>query len=1082
MDEYYFYVGDGIDLITDADGGGLYFTSSGSDLYAASDFSTSIFSISGQDLVITLSAAQSVTIVDYISNSGVFTLSYNIADGGTYTTLTLPTSIIIGTSNDDDYSPPFTPLIGAAGFDLIRGLAGNDVLEGGAGGDILDGGAGEDTASYASSSAGVTANLADASLNTGDAAGDSYISIENLRGAANYKNILTGDGGNNKLYGGAKVDELIGGVGDDVLEGGAGIDELIGGVGDDVLEGGAGIDEYYFNVGDGNDMITDVPEGGAVGLSHLYFISGTSATFAASDFSPSIFSRDVDNLVISLTVGGGTQSVTIVDYFDTPHVFTLNYNEAAGGAYTTVAIPHIILGTSGNDNSLMTGTTGFDIIRGLAGNDVLEGGAGDDVLDGGAGIDEYHFSVGDGNDKITDADGGKLYFQSTYGSGNYATKNFPSASIFTRNGQDIVISLTVGGVAQSVTIVDYFSNSGVFTLSYNVVAGGAYTTLAVPHIILGTSGNDNSLTGTAGFDIIRGLGGNDIIRGLDGNDILDGGSGVDQLYGGAGNDVLDGGAGVDELYGGAGDDMLIYRTGDTLDGGAGEDTASFEHYTEIVAVGLINDFTSIENVRGATNYANNLAGDGNNNKLYGGTVQDKLYGGAGNDELYGGEFNDILHGGADYDILEGGSGNDYLDGGESTLDEYYFSVGDGIDKITDADGGNLRFASTTALGNYAASDFATSIFTKSGQDLVITLSVDQKVTIVDYFSNSGTFTLNYNIADGGTYTTLTLPTSIIEGTAIGETLTGTAGADIIRGLGGNDIIRGLGGNDILDGGAGNDFLYGGDGDDTLIYRAGDTLDGGAGEDTASFAHYTEIPVVRLSDSAFISIENIRGATNYANNLAGDGADNKLYGGEMDDRLIGAAGSDLLDGGAGEDTADYVLSSVEITANLADASLNTGEAAGDSYKSIENLHGSIFYSNTLTGDADNNVLTGGSKDDKLYGGAGNDILNGDNGADLLYGGAGMDIYQFTRGDGVDTITDTDGGKVLFVSGTSGGYNSASFVAGVFVKSGKDLVITPKPLGSSGEVTIVDYYADPSRFSIYYTGGGTENLVASDLIPT
>ena len=55
-------------------------------------------------------------------------------------------------------------------------------------------------------------------------------------------------------------------------------------------------------------------------------------------------------------------------------------------------------------------------------------------------------------------------------------------------------------------------------------------------------------------------------------------------------------------------------------------------------------------------------------------------------------------------------------------------------------------------------------------------------------------------------TAVAIPTSFIDGTAIGETLNGTAGFDIIRALGGNDILEGGAGGDILDGGAGEDTV------------------------------------------------------------------------------------------------------------------------------------------------------------------------------------------------------------------------------------------------------------------------------------
>ncbi|MBD9375397.1 hypothetical protein IB238_22520 [Rhizobium sp. ARZ01] len=127
-------------------------------------------------------------------------------------------------------------LYGYAGSDILDGGDGNDLLVGGAGGDRLVGGNGTDTASYAGATAGVTASLTKSSINTGDAKGDTYSSIENITGSS-YADKLTGD---------AKANVLDGGAGDDMLSAGAGNDRLIGGLGFDDLHGGAGSDRFVF--------------------------------------------------------------------------------------------------------------------------------------------------------------------------------------------------------------------------------------------------------------------------------------------------------------------------------------------------------------------------------------------------------------------------------------------------------------------------------------------------------------------------------------------------------------------------------------------------------------------------------------------------------------------------------------------------------------------------------------------------------------------------------------------------------------------------------------------------------------------
>jgi Ca2+-binding RTX toxin-like protein len=127
----------------------------------------------------------------------------------------------------------------------LVGGSGNDVLKGGGGGDELWGGIGVDMASYESASAGVVASLADPSSNTGDAAGDSYVSVEGMTGSA-FDDVLTGNSGNNTLIGGAGNDTLMGLSGDDDIDGGDGNDMLVGGAGHDRIDGGTGDDTAAF--------------------------------------------------------------------------------------------------------------------------------------------------------------------------------------------------------------------------------------------------------------------------------------------------------------------------------------------------------------------------------------------------------------------------------------------------------------------------------------------------------------------------------------------------------------------------------------------------------------------------------------------------------------------------------------------------------------------------------------------------------------------------------------------------------------------------------------------------------------------
>ena len=93
---------------------------------------------------------------------------------------------------------------------------------------MLRGGAGFDIAHYRESDAGVEVSLLDGTGLGGHAEGDTLADIEALEGSEHLDK-LTGDEGENWLFGNAGNDELDGGEGDDWLYGGPGYNILEGG-------------------------------------------------------------------------------------------------------------------------------------------------------------------------------------------------------------------------------------------------------------------------------------------------------------------------------------------------------------------------------------------------------------------------------------------------------------------------------------------------------------------------------------------------------------------------------------------------------------------------------------------------------------------------------------------------------------------------------------------------------------------------------------------------------------------------------------------------------------------------------------
>lgn len=284
---------------------------------------------------------------------------------------------IVGSDFDDGLiaSAPSMYLDGGIGNDKLIGNDGDDTLEGGLGADALNGGNGTDTATYADAATATKVDLSDASNNSGEAAGDTYINIENLIGS-NFDDEFRGDVRGNVFHLGEGDDFGLGRSGNDVIYGQGGEDRIEGGNGNDTLEGGAGAD--FLNGGNGSD----------------------SASYSTATAGLSV---DLGNWIRNTGDAGGDTYLSIENLIGSAYNDALR---ATGGDNKIFAGDgnDFVLGRSGND--LVYGEAGNDRLEGGNGSDTLSGGSGRDELSGGGGTDTFIFAIDGGSDTVTDfADG-----------------------------------------------------------------------------------------------------------------------------------------------------------------------------------------------------------------------------------------------------------------------------------------------------------------------------------------------------------------------------------------------------------------------------------------------------------------------------------------------------------------------------------------------------------------------------------------------------------------------------------------------------------------------------------------------------
>jgi Ca2+-binding RTX toxin-like protein len=611
----------------------------------------------------------------------------------------------------------------------------------------------------------------------------------------------------------------------------------------------------------------------------------------------------------------------------------------------------------GNDgNNYIVGGAGNDRLQATAGDNVLIGNAGDDLLIAGPGRD--YLIGGAGNDTLVSLQGGLAALQGGLGNDVYIIGEAPTSLIeFADEGIDEIRTTR----SEFVLPLHFEWLTAIGTGNFRGVGNA----------------QDNRIQAGPGDAVLVGGGGNDVLIGGDGHDVLDARGGRGTLSGGRGNDVylVDDAAtqiieladqGIDEVR----TTLATWRLG-----------ANVENLTALGAGGLYGVGNALDN---------RLQGGAGNDTLIGVAGNNTLVGGGGRDYLIGGAGNDVLDSRGGMATLQGGAGDDvyYIDDSRTSVIEF---AGEGIDEVR-----------TTLSAYTLRANFERLVYTGAG-------------------AFTGTGNVLDNWLQGGT---------------------------------GNDTLIGVAGNNTLVGGGGRDLLVGGAGDDVLDSRGGTgTLKGGAGDDiylvddsrTVLVEHVGEgIDEVRTSLAAWwlgANFEHLTAVGSGGLYGVGNALDNHLQGGAGNDTLIGVAGNNTLVGGGGRDyliggTGDDVLDSRGGSATLQggagndvyyidDARTSVVEFANEGIDEVRTTLSAytlranferLLYEGTGaffgTGNELDNLLQGGSGNDRLVGGAGNDVLIGGAGNDVLTGGTGADTFVWREGDAsadqpaFDTVTDFD----------------------------------------------------------------------------
>ena len=891
-----------------------------------------------------------------------------------------------------------------------------------------------------------------------------------------YDNIMAGRAGNDRMYGNDGNDEIAGGNGDDLLNGGGGDDRLNGDNGNDTLDGGEGNDRL--DGGDGNDTLN-----GGDGADILAGGTGDD-TYIVGDNDTVILGENMGSDHLRIADGTYTPLKNVTIQMDIPvtpdqvQVVRKDFDDTVTGVDDySLFDPEMLLSTP---HGKLKDT--FSEIRYMLSAHLPSLEKGGDYLVGSLRDDQNGMLPKDRafvlnvDDRIPFRDAFSQWARQDQYYLKFDTVNKHYFTITPKPGISNDLLLNFGDAGQ-LTIDNGLSGNyyGEVTLAFKDGSKMSISELLQRQL---------DVAQTDGNDVIRGFAGNDYLRGGAGNDILQGGEGDDSLEGGTGDDILSGG--YYSLYWNTPDSIYKgyyqYRDSKHADQPFGSDK-----YSSTPSPGLGNDTYIFSGAFGHDTIIDRDETKGNVDTLWFKNITslDKL----------------------SFRKLENNLVVATKDNRASVTVINRFSKDQpycGVESIRLGDGQTMKLDDV----------FLAPLMTQGSEyDDVLVNTSDQGIRIDGYAGND---TITSGAGD-----------DTINGGDGNDTIDAGDGDDMIDGGSGDDRIDGGEGNDTLIGGSGNDTMTGGDGDDVFVFAKGWGQDYIWGRWTRDLSNdvirFTDVTpdeiTMREQDGDMLltrkgSNDSIRVSSQFSE---GSPISKIIFADDSEwDRkklsailIVTTNGADTIEtsipnitihGGGGNDIirAKNGINN-RLYGDAGDDSLSgDGELYGgdgnDTLKGMGKLYGGsgndnlMILCNTMVdaayplygdgGDGDDTLSVFGSTGFHHYGdgvgavapprGESVITLHGGKGNDTIYGSFENEIYEFSPGDGHDTIIEREAMKSTIYLRAS--WDVLRFGSGItaedihYLRQGKDLLIRHK--NGTDSITVQNFfYTDDPAYHHY-----------------